>query len=407
VGVAVVALPVRRVNGDIRHHAKPDKLMLSMREITPEGFGPKARDWNSPELLEHWREEWAHHQNRALERAGRTERVDHRSLEARGIDREPEPKQGPVATQMEREGRPSKAGDDRRAAKERNQQREELKAEAEIIDFEIAQIERQEREAPPPGLPLAVVNRQKGRFEVWANARRADLQNARLDAEGWQGRLHTEQRRELEQRHEGFYGPQLDALNAEAAAIKTRQRQGGGLRGLAYRVTGRAARDRQRADEVTAGIANIEQRKTEQHEALTARQNIQTARFTARYAEAGSKLEQRIEQRRAAREAEGWTPPEARQTGQEIRQPPDIDREAGKTPTEGREARTGETTPENEQAPTAQPEAAQEGNSEQGQEAKPWTPEERAAAIERERQRQEQADRERGSNDNDRGREIE
>ena len=189
--VADIAVHAPHRKGDDRNtHAH---VMLSMREITPEGFGPKVRDWNSPELLEHWREEWAHYQNRALERAGRDERVDHRSLEARGIDREPEPKQGPVATQMEREGRPSKAGDDRRAAKERNQQREELKAEAEVIDFELARIERGEYEAAPPppaqpALPRSVINRQKGRFETWANARRADLQNKRLDAEGWQGR---------------------------------------------------------------------------------------------------------------------------------------------------------------------------------------------------------------------------
>jgi hypothetical protein len=72
---------------------------------------------------------------------------------------------------------------------------------------------------------------------------------------------------------------------------------------------------------------------------------------------------------------------------------------------EGREAGTGQTAPENEQAATAQPEAAREGNSEQGTESTPsWTKEERAAKIDAERERQAQADRERGSNDNDRGR---
>ena len=182
------------------------------------------------------------------------------------------------------------------------------------------------------------------------------------------------------------------------------------MRGLAYRVTGRAARDRQRADEVTAGIANIGQRKTEQHEALTARQTIQTARMAARYAEAGSQLEQRIETRRAAREAEGWIPPEARERGQETGRAPDTGREAENSSVEGREAGTGDSSEKTEQAQNSPPEAAQDANSGQGQELTPkaaWTAEERAAAIERERQRQEQADRERGSNDNDRGREIE
>jgi hypothetical protein len=77
------------------------------------------------------------------------------------------------------------------------------------------------------------------------------------------------------------------------------------------------------------------------------------------------------------------------------------DREAGKTPVEGREAGTGESALENEQAPTAQPEAAQEGNS-GGQESTPsWTKEERQARIDAERERQAQIDR---SNDNDPGR---
>jgi len=267
--------------------------------------------------------------------------------------------------------------------------------------------QQQDRQPPKPTLPPAVVNRQKARFETWANARRADLQDKRLDAEGWQGRHQHEQRRELEQRHQGFYGPQLDALNSEAAAITARQRQGGGLRGLAYRITGRAARDRDRAAEITAGIANIEQRKTEQVQALEARHQTQTARFAARYAEAERNLEQRIEQRRAVREAEGWTPPKARERGQEIRQPPEIDREAENSPVEGRENSTGETAPQNEQAPTAQPEAAQEVNSGEGQEPKPWTKEERQARIDAERDRQAQIERERGSNDNDRGREME
>jgi hypothetical protein len=412
--IADLAVHAPHRKGDDRNtHAH---VMLSMRELTPDGFGPKVRDWNNPELLEQWREQWALCQNRALERAGRAERVDHRSLEAQGIDREPEPKQGPVATQMEREGRPSKAGDDRRAAKERNEQRAELKAEAKIIDFEIARIEREERERqqdrqpPPPKMPPAVIYRQKARFETWANARRADLQNRRLGAEGEQGRGHDRQRLKLGRQQESAYGQQLQTLNAEAAAITARQRQGRGLRGLAYRITGRAERDRQRADEVRAGIANIEQRKAEQHQALNAEQQADRAALAARYVGRAAQLEQRIEQRRAEREAEEWTPPEAREatTGQEI------DREAENSPVEGREAGTGETTPENEPAPTASPEAAQEGDSGQGQEQKPKTgwasEEERNAAIRAEyerREAQEREERERGSNDNDRGREME
>lgn len=416
--VADIAIHAPHRKGDDRNtHAH---VMLTMREITADGkFGPKVRDWNSPELLERWREQWAHHQNRALEKAGRSERVDHRSLQAQGIDREPEPKQGPVATQMEREGRPSKAGDDRRAVKARNAARDRFNQHAKIIDLHIARIERDEREAgpsQPPALPLAVIMRQQGLFDIRANTSRAHLQTARHAAEGEQGRSQTEQRRELEQRQQGFYGPRLDALHREAAAIKARQQQVGGLRGLAYRITGRAARDKVQAEQVQAGIADIGQRKIEQREALNARQREATAKLAGRYARHDRQLEQRIVEARARRENEGWIPPEARReatTGQEIERTGGIHREAENSPVEGLSSGTGETTPQEPEATTAQPEAAQQQDSEPapadaGGEGQEWTEAERNARIEAERERQAQLDRERGSNDNDgTGREME
>lgn len=122
--------------GDNRnHHAH---IMLTMRDLTEDGFGKKNRSWNDTGLLESWREKWADYQNRHLEHAGFDIRVDHRSLEARGIDREPEPKLGAVATEMERDGRPSKAGDDIRAIWLRNAEREMAASESEILDYEIA-----------------------------------------------------------------------------------------------------------------------------------------------------------------------------------------------------------------------------------------------------------------------------
>jgi hypothetical protein len=78
-------------------------------------------------------------------------------------------------------------------------------------------------------------------------------------------------------------------------------------------------------------------------------------------------------------------------------------REAENSPEEGREDGTGETAPENEQAPTAQPEAARDGNSGAEESTPSRTKEERQARIEAERERQEQARRDR-SNDNDPGR---
>src|SRR3546814_10686790 len=36
-------------------------VMLTMRDLTGEGFGKKNRDWNASERLEGWRAAWADH----------------------------------------------------------------------------------------------------------------------------------------------------------------------------------------------------------------------------------------------------------------------------------------------------------------------------------------------------------
>jgi len=56
-------------------------ILLTTREISPEGFGKKNRDWNNVKLLEEWRENWAKECNIRLEEKG-LQKIDHRSLEA-------------------------------------------------------------------------------------------------------------------------------------------------------------------------------------------------------------------------------------------------------------------------------------------------------------------------------------
>jgi len=71
-------------------------MMITMREIGPEGFAKKKnRDWNRKEFLEQQREGWAKTTNKELNRVGFDYRIDHRSLEAQGIDRIPQKHLGP------------------------------------------------------------------------------------------------------------------------------------------------------------------------------------------------------------------------------------------------------------------------------------------------------------------------
>jgi hypothetical protein len=146
-------------------------IMLTTRELTGEGFGPKNRDWNAGDMLDGWRSRWAAYVNAELARAGHDERVDHRSLEvqraeaegrakrardagdvrsaevqeARAVvlDREPEPKLGPIASQMEKLGHDSHRGDERRAVEARNAERRTLQEQARELAKEIADAARQ------------------------------------------------------------------------------------------------------------------------------------------------------------------------------------------------------------------------------------------------------------------------
>ena len=96
-------------DGDERnHHAH---VLMSTRRLTREGFGEKTREWDDRKLgketVTHWRAEWAMLANRALERAGRSERIDHRSHADRGIEAMPTSHQGPAVTDMIRRGKAS------------------------------------------------------------------------------------------------------------------------------------------------------------------------------------------------------------------------------------------------------------------------------------------------------------
>jgi Ti-type conjugative transfer relaxase TraA len=88
-------------DGQPKPHAH---VMLTMRQVDENGFGAKVRDWNRTELLQHWREAWTDHVNERLAELDIDARIDHRSLEAQGIDLEPQHKIGPAAARMAAQG---------------------------------------------------------------------------------------------------------------------------------------------------------------------------------------------------------------------------------------------------------------------------------------------------------------
>ena len=90
---------------------------------------PISERWNSEEQLVAWRAAWADVSNRYLERAGREERIDHRSNAARGIDEIPTIHEGVAAQALERKGIISDRCEINRQIKADNAMLRELKAE--------------------------------------------------------------------------------------------------------------------------------------------------------------------------------------------------------------------------------------------------------------------------------------
>lgn len=71
-------------------------------------------DWNDQKYCEIWRHDWEVMQNNALEDAGRSERVDMRSLARQGIERLPQKHLGPAAAAMESKGIETEVGNENR-----------------------------------------------------------------------------------------------------------------------------------------------------------------------------------------------------------------------------------------------------------------------------------------------------
>ncbi len=144
-----------RGKGEDNPHAH---VLLTMRRIDGDGFAPKKEKSWQPDFgkkgkyvhtkgdaLTAEREAWERQLNHSLADAGRSERVDCRSLKDRNIDRLPEPKKGRAHDMEQRpqhRGR-TRAGDEWRQVRQIN----ELKAEKEEYQRQIAELEAKQQQA--------------------------------------------------------------------------------------------------------------------------------------------------------------------------------------------------------------------------------------------------------------------
>jgi hypothetical protein len=150
-------LVARGMVADVCLHAKDGNnhahILLALRSMGADGFGKKNTDWNRKELLEDLRKAWSSHCNRRLNVAGTKARVDHRSLRAQGIDREPTVHEGPARTAMRRRGQNNTAARLNRLINKETQMKCEI-----------------EREVPGLASPVEMppeLNQRETEYVVW------------------------------------------------------------------------------------------------------------------------------------------------------------------------------------------------------------------------------------------------
>ncbi|KXB09921.1 hypothetical protein ADT33_11200 (plasmid) [Xylella fastidiosa] len=119
------------------HHTKSENphahILLTMRDIGVDGFGKKNRSWNDKALLQNWREAWEVHTNQALEQAGHSVRIDHRTLAEQGIERIPQIHIGPKVLEMERRGIQTEIGEQALAIEHKNKAITALQSDLETV----------------------------------------------------------------------------------------------------------------------------------------------------------------------------------------------------------------------------------------------------------------------------------
>ena len=139
-------------------------VMLTMRAVAEDGFGPKVRDWNRTEMVERWRERWAELANERLAELDIDARIDHRSLEAQGVALEPQSQIGASALRIEDRG-----------------------IEGERIEADRAEMHREiargngERIIANPDLGLDAITRQQSTFTLRDMAKFAHRHSDRIE----------------------------------------------------------------------------------------------------------------------------------------------------------------------------------------------------------------------------------
>jgi Ti-type conjugative transfer relaxase TraA len=161
-------------------------LLMTTRQIGPEGFGAKTRkldDYTTgPREIEAIRATWERIGNRVLEEAGLDIRIDCRSFVDQGVDREATVHLGPVASGMERNGEATDIGDRNRSARARNAERDRLDDDRATVSAEIIDLAAErERRAEERELRSAIRSHNPPRILETLTERRSTFSRGDLN----------------------------------------------------------------------------------------------------------------------------------------------------------------------------------------------------------------------------------
>lgn len=232
--IADVSIHAPNRDGDERnYHAH---ILLTLRTIGPDGFGNKAREWNSKELNLQWRERWAELGAKYLENAGHKleaerYRVGHLELKdqrkdalrrkdfewAEALDREPTKHLGPHVSAMERKGVETDLGNAHRDLLQRNEDRatlNALKRELAALDRQDAALDKLKRELSEVA---KVITRTNGKTDRGNTARALGKDQQHETERGAAGKKEPAKAR---------YGDVLVQRAAQTALRDPRQREG-------------------------------------------------------------------------------------------------------------------------------------------------------------------------------------
>ncbi len=134
---------------DMNSHNPHVHIMLTTRRIEAKGFGAKERDLDKKDFLLKLRESWSEIANRALERAGHSEKIDHRTLEEQGINRIPQIHLGADVAAMLKQGIATERGEEYLRREAANQQIKALEGQIAAIEKTIEVEEEVSKKDPP------------------------------------------------------------------------------------------------------------------------------------------------------------------------------------------------------------------------------------------------------------------